>query len=336
MENRQVSELTESISIAPYSPGDEAEILRVFKKVFQVERSLPEWHWQYTQNPAGLHAFLAKTDTGRVISQFTGVPRIVRVLGKNVIFCEIVDSFTDPDHRQGLKKPGWFASTCYAFVDAFGRPDREIIMYGLPNPPAYRVGSRLLGYEHFHKVELLSRSLEKLGPTSESESKERVSILDRFGPEWDAHFERLAKSHDALTVRDQQYLNWRYIERPNSPYVCLGLKAKDGSSLGFAVLRHRWLNQPVTAVAEFFCDAQHPEAPDALRLVEQLARDAGGTKIQFMITPGSIEWMALTGVGYEPELSQFRLVARTYDRTNLPLSFLKEKWYLTLGDFDII
>jgi hypothetical protein len=46
--------------------------------------------------------------------------------------------------------------------------------------------------------------------------------------------------------------------------------------------------------------------------------------------------MAFTGVGYEPELSQVRLVARTYDRTNRPLSFLKEKWYLTLGDFDII
>ncbi|HMS17033.1 MAG TPA: GNAT family N-acetyltransferase, partial [Planctomycetota bacterium] len=303
-----MSDLDEVISIGPYALGDEHEILRVFKKVFQVERSLPAWHWQYTKNPAGLHAFLAKTESGRVISQFTGVPRVVRIAGRNVIFSEIVDSFTDPDHRQGLKKPGWFASTCYAFVDHFGRPDREIIMYGLPNPPAYRVGSRLLGYEHFYKLELLSRPLESLTETSNLNASSSVTEIETFEPEWDKHFEDLSKAYGALTVRDHRYLNWRYVQRPDAQYRVLALRDGTNNPRGFAVLRHAWLGQPTTAVAECFCDPADPLARDLLKAIEVAAREAGDHKVQFMVAPQSREWMALTGIGYTPELSQFRLV----------------------------
>lgn len=331
-----MSESTERVIIGPYAPGDEEEILRVFQKVFQVARSPDAWRWQYAENPAGLHCFLARTEAGRVVSQFTGVPRRVRTPSGEAVFSEIVDSFTDPDYRQGLKKPGWFASTCYAFVDHFGRPDRESIMYGLPNPMAYRVGSRLLGYEHFYKVELLTRKLDGSEDLEAPEGGIRAIEADTFGPEWDGFFESRASRFGALTVRDSRYLNWRYGARPDARYERVAFLAGDGGPAGFAVLRHRWLGNPATACAEAFLDPADPSTPACLRHLEWRARRAGSEKMQLMAAPDSPEWQGLVAMGYEPELSQFRLVARTYDRIRLPLAWLKANWYLTLGDFDIV
>ena len=33
--------------LATYSPGDEVGILRLFKQVFKVERTLDRWSWEY-------------------------------------------------------------------------------------------------------------------------------------------------------------------------------------------------------------------------------------------------------------------------------------------------
>ena len=334
-----MSELTEAeepIFITRYEPGDEHEILRVFKKVFQVDRSMDAWRWQYAQNPAGLHCHLAKTRDNRVVSQFVGVPRRMQVRDEVLCFSEIVDSFTDPDHRQGLKKPGWFARTCYAFVDHYGRPDREVIMYGLPNPMAYRVGSRLLGYEHFYRVELLTRELPKSAEPVFLDDGAYGEDITSFGSEFDDLFATLRARHPVLTVRDSTYLNWRYCERPDAIYDRVAFCNKDSSLRGFAVFRHRWLDQPVSALAELVLDPEDPATPSIVSYLEARAAAQGAERIQIMMSPHTEESNGLKLMGYEPQRSQFRLVARTYDRTNVPLDWLCDNWYLTLGDFDII
>jgi hypothetical protein len=337
MEAHPMSRDVNDIVIGPYQKGDETEILRVFTKVFGVTRSLDAWTWQYANNPAGLHCFLARFPDGQVVSQFCSVPRRVRVRDRTFCFAEIVDSFTDPDFRQGLKKPGLFASTCYAYVDAFGRPEEEVIMYGLPNPPAYRVGSRLLGYVHFYKVELLSRRLEEASPlAAEVPGGSAATVVDRASTDIEGLFQRLATWHPVLTVRDALYLHWRYADRPDASYEQIEYRDRSGRLFAYTALRHRWLDQPETAVAEIMVDRDHPSARSVIVDVEARARAAGSERLRVMLRPESPEWTALHTSGYVPEKSQFRLVARTYDKETIPLDWLRDNWYVTLGDFDIV
>ncbi len=106
-------------TIGPYRHGDALEILAVFRRVFGVDRSLAAWRWAFLENPEGTHIFVARLPSGRIVSQFAGIPRRMKLGGGTACFAEIVDSLTDPEFRQGLKKPGLFASTCNAFVDHF-------------------------------------------------------------------------------------------------------------------------------------------------------------------------------------------------------------------------
>lgn len=326
------------VEIGPYRPGDEHEILRVFEKVFGWRRSVEAWNWQYRDNPAGIHCFLARLPDGQVLSQFTGIPRRVRVGDRDVCFSEIVDSFTDPDYRQGLKKPGLFATTCYRYVDHYGRPDREIIMYGLPNPMAFRVGKALLGYVPFYKVELMTRDLQPDPGAAEPApaGNGRLMRVEHPSEDTDALFERLAPRYGVLTVRRREYLDWRYARRPGVDYDIRELRAASGELCGLIVLRHGWLDQPVSVIADWLVDREHPLSREAVRGAEALAARAGSTRIQAFFPPGSPESSGLAELGWRAEPSQWRLVARTYDRENLPLSWLKDSWYLTLGDFDIV
>lgn len=321
------------VTISPYQEGDEAEILRVFKKVFDVDRTVDAWTWQYPKNPAGLHCFLATVEDRRVVSQFCGVPRRIKVRDETLCFSEIVDSLTDPDFRQGLKKPGWFAKTCYAFVDHFGRPDREVIMYGLPNPPAYRVGKRLLGYVHLYKIDLLTKSVTPAEPTIDGGE---VCVVDRFSADVDDLYTRVAKEHAVMTVRDGTYLNWRYPDRPDAEYTQLEYRSSSGSLEAVVVLRHHWLDQPVTVVCEIMIERGHSLSDQIMADIEARAAAAGDERIQALFRPESPEAAGLAAFGYLPEKSQFRLVARTYDARNVDLDWLRDHWYVTLGDFDIV
>ena len=58
--------------------------------------------------------------------------------------------------------------------------------------------------------------------------------------------------------------------------------------------------------------------------------------MHFVFRPQSDEWKHLVEVGYHPVPTGFRLVGGTYDHAVVPLSRLIEKWFITLGDFDVI
>lgn len=331
------AELSE-ITIGPYEPGDEVHILAAFKKVFDVERPLEVWNWEYRDNPAGLHCFLARLPDRQVVSQFTGIPRRVRFGEREVCFSEIVDSLTDPEFRRGLKKPGLFATTCYRFVDHYGRPDREIIMYGLPNPPAFRVGRALLGYVWLYELEFLTR--EFLGDPGEVAAElaggvGSAAAVEAFSSDADALEAELASASQIAVVKDATYLNWRYPARPDVGYELVEYHDAGGRLFGLAALHHQWRGLPITVACDLQVDFASSSLGAVLHDIESRAAARGCSRLKILKRPRSDAWLALQDHGYRAQPDQFTFVARTYDRENLPIDHLRDHWQIGAGDFDI-
>ena len=68
------------ISVRPYRPGDEAEILTSFNTVFRqvcgdgyVDRDAAHWRWQFHDNPAGRRIWLAATPDGEIAAHYGGI-----------------------------------------------------------------------------------------------------------------------------------------------------------------------------------------------------------------------------------------------------------------------
>lgn len=323
-------------TIGPYEPGDEKEILRLFKKVFNIDRSLEHWNWKFLDNPMGTHIYLAKLPSGRVISQFAGIPVKLKWGEKTCVFSQILDSMTDTEYRKGLKKPGVFAGTCYKFVDYYGRPDREIIMYGLPNPEAYRLGRRLLGYTHLSDVYNLSKDLKDLAPQEEIPGIQ-VEMKERFSDDLDDLWDWSKKDYSLAIIRDFTYLNWRYTLCPEvTYYIAEARRESDGKLLGVGVLRSDFVGQNVAVIVDLLLPREQEDAGRAIaRHCESLAQKGGVEKIQCLVPGYRWEHGLFTRMGYTPEKTQFVLVGRTYS-SELPLDWVKKNWYYTLGDFDIV
>jgi hypothetical protein len=331
------------VEIRPYHEGDEHAILAVFGKVFPwARRSLEEWRWQYRDNPLGVHVFVGVLPDGSVVSQYAGIPRRVKVGDEIRTFAEMVDSLSDPEFRQGLKKPGLFGRTLNRYVGHFGHPDRETVMYGLPNPQAYRIGSRFFNYNLFHEVQGLDRDLSAAGLSLPAEdlaggSFEEVADIP---PDADALWKRIEPQFDVATVRDREYLHWRFAARPHHPYRIHALRERGGELAGMVVLRHDWLRAETgvrtTAVAEWLVVRDRPLSKALPALIEGIAHGVGAERVRYVFRPGSEEWRHLAGIGYVPQSTGFRLVGGTYDHAAVPLRRLVDHWYFTLGDFDVV
>jgi hypothetical protein len=338
-----VDEILRTLEIRAYRPGDEAAILDAFNRVFPwAHRTSAEWNWEFRDNPAGLHCFVAAAPSGRVVAQFTGLPRRMKIgADESRVFAEMVDSLTDPEFRQGLKKPGLFGRCVDAYVKHFGRPDRETVMYGLPNKPAYRIGARLFGYIHLHDVSALSLDVRDATglPQVAHLGDATCTAVDRVPDDVDELWTRVKREHEVTVVRDRRYLAWRYDAKPKATYRRYAMRDARGKLLAFFVLVDRWIEgeikKNVTAVVEWVVDRRHPSTKAIAELVPRYAHEAGASEAWFVFRQQSDEWRHCAEVGYLPAPTPFVLVGGTYDETLAPLDRLRAEWFFVLGDFDV-
>lgn len=334
-------------TIRTYQPGDEARILEAFNRCFAAvdptftPRTLEAWRWQYLENPAGHRIYLAVTEDGAVISQYAGIPQRMRLDGAPAIFTQAVDSMTDPRFRRGLKKPGFFVLTGYPFAENFGGPppERDPVMWGLPVPPAWRIGKAYLQYQLIRNVNQLVFALPGEPARLGAESALTIDggAVDAGLPEGiEGLFERFAAERLAVGLRDRAYLEWRYRRKPGHGYRFL--TARRGAELvGALIWRDGHFDlQRAANIAEFLVAPGDLAAGDAL--LRELAREAtalGLPRLQALFPDTAPEWLAFQQRGFLVVPTRYFLVGREYHK-RYEMRWLYRHWYYSLGDTDLI
>lgn len=334
-------------TIRSYQPGDEARILEAFNRCFAAvdptftPRSLEAWRWQYLENPAGHRIYLAVTEDGAVISQYAGIPQRMRLDGAPAIFTQAVDSMTDPRFRRGLKKPGFFVLTGYPFAENFGGPppDRDPVMWGLPVPPAWRIGKAYLQYQLIRNVNQLvlelpaePRCLAEGGALSIDGGAARDGLPAGLA----GLFERFAAGRLAVGLRDQAYLEWRYRRKPAHEYRFLCAR-RAGELVGALIWRDGHFDlQHAANIAEFLVAPGDLEVGDALlHELAREARDLGLPRLQALFPDTTPEWLAFQQRGFLVAPTRYFLVGREYQK-RYEMRWLYQHWYYSLGDTDLI
>ncbi len=65
----------------------------------------------------------------------------------------------------------------------------------------------------------------------------RLERIDRFGDEFDDFFASVEDQFDAIVVRDSTYLNWKFVDKPFTPYARWAARDADGRLAGYVVFR---------------------------------------------------------------------------------------------------
>jgi hypothetical protein len=334
-------------TIRPYQAGDETAILALFNEVFGEDdpefrpRTLEQWRWLYERNPAGRHVMLAVEPGGRVVAQYACLPVRAKVGDEVVIAIQGVDSMVHADYRRGLRREGAFLQTARAYFVTMGRWPPCGFGYGFPNRRAFPVGVRLIGYVPVVKpVPTLYRNFFESGDDDEvgraHAGAADVVEVERFGPEMDELWARLAPRFPMAIVRDHAYLAWRYDGCPWIPHRKFLVREKGSGALrGFFVTRSRFQRQPIHALVDYL-GAPEDEAGVALalRTATRLAREGGEGRVEAWLPERHPSFRHALAAGFRTEPCQYVLCVMNY-REQPDVDWMRDRWYYTIGDSDV-
>lgn len=321
------------------SPDDAEAIAGLLTTVFggdgTHEFGAAWWHWKYGSNPAGFQGLVAHDVEGRIVGHFGGILLDVCVDNETLTFAQSCDTCTDPSVRRGLRNPGLFARLAQAYTSTYGIPGGSAVMFGFPNRRATRIGNRYSDYWMLRQQWLLvSQGEASEGVDTGVEVHEVTSIDDDVS----ALCERLLPRYRCMTRRNARFLRWRFLDAPTSPYrITLARSTTDHALRAYAVHRlARLMDNDVGIVVDWLCDPDDHAAARSLQSVVREHYARLGRSIVVFLCPTSSPWFrAFQGFGFRVRPSPYMMTARPFV-PQLEPRFLREHWYYTLADFDIV
>ena len=231
-------------TIRPYRPGDEAQILELFKRSFFHERRLEQWRWKFQLNPYGNERIsLAFESDGGLVGQYTGYPVPFVIGGTDVLAHQIGDTMTDVAIRNvGRGRTSILARTTYDFYDRFCR-GQIAFNYGFNVGNIQKFCERFLEIIRVESTPYRVRDLET-DPIPTISRWERIArgyrleLVKTPGPEYDEFFRRVQPAYGFLVRRDRRYLQWRYFDCPDTTCVMVAIR-KWTRLAGWVVFRIR-------------------------------------------------------------------------------------------------
>lgn len=357
-----------------YQKGDEIGYNKLMNLVFPGSRQdLRRWRWEFKENPFGFLEVFA--ECGQHIVGHMGLTFVdVKIGDKIVKGAQAVDLAVHPRFR----RQGMFLEMGKTLMER-ARKEGVPFSYGVPNEPAYH-GHLKYGWSYAGEIPVLvnfltlqgllklflarmrlslmsgkfkqfisfAKSLAGLIPSFLSAQHEhlnpenlQIRLVLSFDTRIDDLWKDVSKDYKLAVVREKKYLNWRYVEKPDSNYV-LYLAEKDHRPEGYMVLS---ISKP------------HPLKPRAGYIVDIFARSKMvfdgliRSAIEYFHQEKAdliITWMMKYHLPYRC-LVKHGFILDTL-RTGILICFIntpslelrklynksRKRWYFTMGDSDAI
>ena len=325
--------------VRAYRPGDEAEILALFREQFHADRSAAHFRWKYLENPHGGPCMsLLFSEQGRLLAHYAGYPVPFRIgdarRREDFTVMHVGDTMTRPEGRRvGLGATSVLARATLHFYARY-LEETASFAYGFNTGRIRRFGSRYMEYGYLEPVSLWSRAVgEGTGtPVRRAWGRWRVQRITSMSDEFDRFFDWAAPRYGLLARRDAAYLTWRYLRRPDRPYAVYAVR-RWGRLRGWGV----FAGDPARLLwGDALFDTEDPGALEAL-LGAALEEAPGAGSIQAWFSPRPEWWSRLLDrcgfvSGAEPRGLSF--CYKMFSRPDQE-DALKKNLYYAWGDGDL-
>lgn len=295
-------------SIRAYREGDEEGIYELWRAVLPSEKRdraewLRWWHWMYQENPAGKGLIWLAEANGRIAAQHALVPVRLKVGSQTVLGSWGMDAMTHPDYR----RQGLFEAISKELGEHAARIGMDIET-GIPNQYSHpglvkkldwfdiaptKVTLKTLNWKPVITSKIKNRLLSGFCTASAILLCDKVFFRTRRGPapdglnvtqinSFDERFDRLwsrvGGQYPIMTVRDKDYLNWRF-SPPGTHYLIFAAE-KANEIRGYLVIREKLLGDTRASVI-FDLIAESPEV--IRRLVAEAAKVCQHAGVDLMV-----------------------------------------------------
>jgi predicted N-acetyltransferase YhbS len=224
------------LEIRKYQVGDEAGFQRLDNLVEEHpwnRRDLANWKWKFRgKNPAGEPLMIYAANDSEIVGHFAAIPMKYWIDGESVIGSHSAAMMVDPKwQNRGLIK--FVADKLIQELEIQGIP----FTYGYPNENAYELHIKLLGYEEIAKQQFY---IKKINFNDDEKNSSTGTLtwtkITKFGDETNYLWENSKNEYNVIVERKSDFLNWRYLNRPDVLYHAYGVFT--GNMLeGYCVLK---------------------------------------------------------------------------------------------------
>jgi len=358
-------EITGRMEVRPYSRADNERLSKLIDKIFSVSRGSRYCQWKYAENPAGKAISSIAQYEGRIIGQIGIIPTRFCVGGSEIIGVQEVDFLIEEEHRTlsvlyqlSKLRDRIYEKENVPFSYGLATPDTSVIAQKAANfvtvGPIPRLVKVMDVRPFFRKkipLKILANLLSTItnrGLRSIYRVKEQVPVgthvrvVNYFDERFDTFWKKIKNDYAIMTVKNSSFLNWRYIQPPNSKFQILSLEEKEtGEVLGFAVLYCKHRHVPTGYIVDLVTPRNSgPQITQTLldRAIFEFRKKKVVLILCWMFSHCH-NYSALAKVGFRYRQEKHRdLVVKIYDNRNFEfLSDLltkRQNWYITIGDSD--
>lgn len=356
-------------TIRAYENGDDIKIFELANAVhpereYDKEKWMSWWRWKYEDNPAGSSRFLVADHDGKIVGMRPFILVKMQIAGETVMASQNTDLKTHPRYR----RQGVFSTL---EKNSFSQlKDEEICLtYSFPNMSSYpgymktglfmdicalKTLIKPLNLRNLLKKRIKNNSLLKIctitgsifigifyrtKKTPEIEGLTITKIVS-FDNRIDDFWNKISRDYKIIVVRNQEYLNWRYINRPDRNYTIF-LAEERGEICGYIVLRYQKKEELSSGyIIDIIAPLDRPDVINSLlsRAIKYFKEKRVDGIFCIMAADKKIHKIFRKN-GFIRK--RFRIVSKYITRINSPKiseKYLKDKknWFIQLGDSDYI
>ena len=312
--------------------GKSVAMRALFEQVFGHAMSAEHWQWKYGD---GRGRSVGAMKDGQLVAHYGGVQRRVLFHGRPALACQVGDVMVLPSANRSLARAGpmqQVGATFAVLEVGFGMP--HLVGFGFPNTRAFGVAQRLGLYQAVDEVVQVSWPAADAQMTSDL----RVEAVQgpRLLPDQRRAVDRLwagmagAFKGSIVGVRDADWIEHRYLQRPGVTYTVLLLRSRWLRRLsGLLVLRQQG---DALNLLDLVCDPA--QVPSVVRMARVQARHLGAQRLDAWITRSHLARLAQADADLQTVQSMGIVVPSTLQTDGPPADALQQRWFLLCGDAD--
>lgn len=249
------------------SKEDPSRLVALKEAVYARPIDRAAFDWEYLRHPRAteIRVYVVEQE-GRLVASTTRLPATLILRGQDCPAFFNIDSMVDPSHRRRGRM-----RDLYRFARAHLRGSPIFVSKGSSSqiyPLLLSVGHReivpntyLVSYPSAARWLMARLHLRApsapAGPVTPAGFEDHRPV-ERFGPSFDAFFQRVAPAYPALFRRDAAYMNWRYVDIPHKRYVSFQREV-DGAVASVVVLS---LGGQQGQIVDLVWDPARPDEPE--------------------------------------------------------------------------
>ncbi|MDD5431732.1 MAG: GNAT family N-acetyltransferase [Candidatus Omnitrophica bacterium] len=318
-----------------YNNGDEKQIVDLYNRCFVLTRPrmLDDWYWEFKNGLDGNAVIYVAELEGSIVGHFSGVPFKFKLGNNTLTAYYALDLMVSPEcRRKGIATSILKTSIGSGVLE-------NSLSYGMANDIHLSLGTRKFNYltlgfiPRFIKDNSGWFSFSRIKNVFNIYSKKRIKItsIDSFDEEANEFWAKVSKNYSAATVRDADYLNWRYVSKPYNNYKKFLIR-ENGEIVGYFVLECKTV---VGLIVEILIDCRKDVVNAALDFIGNFFKEKG---IQQVVYYGLDEqlcpWLKSNRfvVSGNSELQFVIKNTNYFEGFNIALD--KKNWLLSYGDME--